>query len=459
MELLNLEEGRSRGRVGVSQRVNRKQKRKVWNRGHVLKEKYDDDQRMHFAFYKDDAQSNLLLFAILFKESGHFYIFHEITSATISMDEKTAAATASYAILYDQQHRFELVARSCTFCDKKLGKYQCCSNTKIEEAAHPSGYRETLGHITHEMRNIAGAPGIRARHVSVSLPAYRKDLDLFDPWCPRSEHLRRSSDVATKAHLDTVIEQLKKEEAESKTRVPLTANADIVAVDRSATSLEEHVAYAQSLRDWVGANRSSRYNDGGTSGSINSESSRSSRSSRSNRDSTDHSRISSSDSKSSGGSTCSLSEEDDTLSDTASDSAESHASSEERVSGRKGERERESLECRTSWDEMNSSHRRASLELKRLLMDPIPAQKYVTNMPRWDARVESLVLQFQRNRVHMSSSKNVLLIDESSKSSACLQFGKASSGRFNLDWRGTISAVQAFAIGISTFQWSTKNRL
>ena len=108
---------------------------------------------------------------------------------------------------------------------------------------------------------------------------------------------------------------------------------------------------------------------------------------------------------------------------------------------------------------MNSSHRRASLELKRLLMDPIPAQKYVTNMPRWDARVESLVLQFQRNRVHMSSSKNVLLIDESSKSSACLQFGKASSGRFNLDWRGTISAVQAFAIGISTFQWSTKNRL
>ena len=39
-----------------------------------------------------------------------------------------------------------------------------------------------------------------------------------------------------------------------------------------------------------------------------------------------------------------------------------------------------------------------------------------------------------------------------------LQFGKTSSGKFNLDWRDSITDIQAFAVAVSAFQWSTKNR-
>ena len=39
-----------------------------------------------------------------------------------------------------------------------------------------------------------------------------------------------------------------------------------------------------------------------------------------------------------------------------------------------------------------------------------------------------------------------------------LQFGKTCSGKFNLDWRDSITDIQAFAVAVSTFQWSTKNR-
>lgn len=47
---------------------------------------------------------------------------------------------------------------------------------------------------------------------------------------------------------------------------------------------------------------------------------------------------------------------------------------------------------------------------------------------------------------------------KSSNSRSILQFGKAASGTFHLDWRDSITDIQAFAVAVSAFQWSTKER-
>lgn len=107
-------------------------------------------------------------------------------------------------------------------------------------------------------------------------------------------------------------------------------------------------------------------------------------------------------------------------------------------------------------------HRRKSLslELKKDLMDPVEPLKLFTKMPRWDVHAESLVLGFERNRVLCSSSKNVIMTMPTSKRKhhAVLQFGKSASGIFNLDFRYPMSPIQAFALAVSSFGWSTKNR-
>ena len=117
-------------------------------------------------------------------------------------------------------------------------------------------------------------------------------------------------------------------------------------------------------------------------------------------------------------------------------------------------------------------------------MDPVPPVRLGTKMPRWDDDAESLVLGFERNRVHASSSKNLIITVQSSvlgldfldkrgrrrkagkskrnkkgSEHAVLQFGKTTSGRFNIDFRYPMSPIQAFALAVSSFGWSTKNRL
>ena len=99
-----------------------------------------------------------------------------------------------------------------------------------------------------------------------------------------------------------------------------------------------------------------------------------------------------------------------------------------------------------------------SVELKMDLMDEVDPIRVKTRLPRWDSAMESLVLGFERNRVKASSSKNILMALGDNPKHTVLQFGKVSSGRFTLDFRYPMSPIQAFAIAVSSFGWSTRKR-
>ena len=469
-----LEEGRSSWSPSVTDR--KKSKTRAWNRGHVLKEKSHELQRTQFTFYQEDSH-DLLLTAILIKKSGTFYMFPDTDEYLLTEPETILAEKAMYALFWDRNNRFQLQSKNtCQYCDSILGKFTCCTSKNSCETDmnqnQNQNYRETLGYITHEMKPVPGAPGIKARHVSVSLPAYRKEYAMFDPWCPRTKNMINISDDNTKIKLDNVIATLKKQEEQEEQDEQDEQDEQQQhhqhhqhhqhQQHQSRSTLEHDTddVYARSLRDWIDT---SNGNDRNRKNNRNKK----------NRSSSHDNGNSSSTSSSSSSGLSGDDTLDDTLSDTASDSEQSVKSNHSNADSNEvchhpGNRTRlPSIEQmnRKSWEDENLKRRRSSLEKTRALMNPLKPQLLITNMPRWDASVESLVLQFQRNRVHMSSSKNILILEEtlhtkkqSAKKSACLQFGKSSSGKFNLDWRGSISLVQAFAIGISTFAWSTKNR-
>ena len=135
---------------------------------------------------------------------------------------------------------------------------------------------------------------------------------------------------------------------------------------------------------------------------------------------------------------------------------------------------------------LNRRRKSMSLNMRKELIDPVDPVVLGTKMPRWDDDAESLVLGFERNRVHASSSKNLIItarsrvlgldfLDKNGRRAksvkgkgkkykkgsehSVLQFGKSTSGRFNIDFRYPMSPIQAFALAISSFGWSTKNRL
>ena len=86
------------------------------------------------------------------------------------------------------------------------------------------------------------------------------------------------------------------------------------------------------------------------------------------------------------------------------------------------------------------------------------AFSFDTKLPEWNHAAESLVMQFAGRRVKVASSKNMLLHckvgDEKPKQ--MLQFGKACSGKYHLDYKHPMSALQAFGICLTTFAWQKK---
>jgi hypothetical protein len=111
----------------------------------------------------------------------------------------------------------------------------------------------------------------------------------------------------------------------------------------------------------------------------------------------------------------------------------------------------------TESEYLDISRRRASLQLTQQLSKVVPPHTLISKLPKWEKTIGSLVLQFPRNnRVTCSSTKNLLILDETT-TEAILQFGKTTSGVFNLDWRG-MGTIQAFSIALSAFQWRTQDR-
>jgi hypothetical protein len=342
-------------------------------------------------------------------------------------------------------------------CDDRGGRCRHC-------------YRQCLGKFTHEMRDVSGAMGIRARHVSAELPAFRAfDEEMIhpgsphhisdgkvafrDPWCPRVKHLRRSCDEISKRHLGELIDEAEAEAESAAERMEVLSSPP--ASPARTVSSSKHLAVRRPSK--VGLSLKKR--DSTT---------------------TTTTAASASEGGSSGDATSSGEDIRDS-DDTGSDSGRSSGGS----SPRRSLSDVNTAEFQAArFVHLNRRRKSLSLNLRKELMDPVPPVRLGTKMPRWDDDAESLVLGFERNRVHASSSKNLIITVQSSvlgldfldkrgrrrkagkskrnkkgSEHAVLQFGKTTSGRFNIDFRYPMSPIQAFALAVSSFGWSTKNRL
>lgn len=70
--------------------------------------------------------------------------------------------------------------------------------------------------------------------------------------------------------------------------------------------------------------------------------------------------------------------------------------------------------------------------------------------PQWNADTQSWVLNFG-GRVTQASVKNFQIVHESDENYIVMQFGRVSDHEFTMDYRYPMSAVQAFAIALSSF--------
>ena len=391
-----LEEGR-RSSLPVDDRSCVPKRR--WSTANVIKEKLENNTQYLQLFTPADD----LLFAALLYPTGNSYIFNYQPS--LNMDEQEAEKTASYALLI-KSNSFSLRSRtSCYYCDQILGKYSCGGD------AH-SAYRETLMRCTHEMRAINGtaqlngiAP-IRARHVEISLPTYLTAYDMYDPWCERTSAIRKNTSASSRFKMDQLIEKLSvKETTYFSTASLKNWGSDGVSCSRSSScstspSRSSTSSFASS------PNRNHGFSFSGDDSSAPNSSNASSNTSKNN------------------------SSDEDTLSETSEG---------------------------TESEYLDISRRRASLQLTQQLSKVVPPHTLISKLPKWEKTIGSLVLQFPRNnRVTCSSTKNLLIIDETT-TEAILQFGKTTSGVFNLDWRG-MGTIQAFSIALSAFQWRTQDR-
>ena len=391
-----LEEGR-RSSLPVDDRSCVPKRR--WSTANVIKEKLENNTQYLQLFTPADD----LLFAALLYPSGNSYIFNYQPS--LNMDEQEAEKTASYALLI-KSNSFSLRSRtSCYYCDQILGKYSCGGD------AH-SAYRETLMRCTHEMRAINGtaqlngiAP-IRARHVEISLPTYLTAYDMYDPWCERTSAIRKNTSASSRFKMDQLIEKLSVEETTYFSTASLKNwGSDGVSCSRSSScstspSRSSTSSFASS------PNRNHGFSFSGDDSSAPNSSNASSNTSKNN------------------------SSDEDTLSETSEG---------------------------TESEYLDISRRRASLQLTQQLSKVVPPHTLISKLPKWEKTIGSLVLQFPRNnRVTCSSTKNLLILDETT-TEAILQFGKTTSGVFNLDWRG-MGTIQAFSIALSAFQWRTQDR-
>ena len=391
-----LEEGR-RSSLPVDDRSCVPKRR--WSTANVIKEKLENNTQYLQLFTPADD----LLFAALLYPTGNSYIFNYQPS--LNMDEQEAEKTASYALLI-KSNSFSLRSRtSCYYCDQILGKYSCGGD------AH-SAYRETLMRCTHEMRAINGtaqlngiAP-IRARHVEISLPTYLTAYDMYDPWCERTSAIRKNTSASSRFKMDQLIEKLSVEETTYFSTASLKNwGSDGVSCSRSSScSTSPSRSSTSSLAS--SPNRNHGFSFSGDDSSAPNSSNASSNTSKNN------------------------SSDEDTLSETSEG---------------------------TESEYLDISRRRASLQLTQQLSKVVPPHTLISKLPKWEKTIGSLVLQFPRNnRVTCSSTKNLLILDETTLE-AILQFGKTTSGVFNLDWRG-MGTIQAFSIALSAFQWRTQDR-
>lgn len=427
-----LEKGFSREVVSLST-VQPTRLRRQWQKAHVVKGGYGDEFRMYL-----DLTGEFVFTA--WKIGKNFYISQyehspeekaQIERARAGEDdddegwlfggEDGSSPMHSYsernlpphtfALLFEDVNggtkgRFRIMSTQCEFCDRCLQTFTCRSG-------EPAGkYRQCLGYVEHEMASIRGAPGVQARNVVARLPSFRECGDNLlqmcpesvissphqscvqfrDPWCPRTTMLRRRSDAATKAALQSYLDA------------------------------EEHGMYSHGEEE----------RDASAPPSTTSS---------------DHEQKTPLETDSSG---------DESSSDAGSRGEPAVWRSDRRCASSS------SLGARNSdLDDLSSSPRRKSsmsVELKMDLMDEVDPIRVKTRLPRWDAAMESLVLGFERNRVKASSSKNILMALGDDPKHTVLQFGKVSSGRFTLDFRYPMSHIQAFAIAVSSFGWSTRKR-
>lgn len=71
--------------------------------------------------------------------------------------------------------------------------------------------------------------------------------------------------------------------------------------------------------------------------------------------------------------------------------------------------------------------------------------------PKWNSKLKSLAMSFQKARVEVPSAKNFqLCLDDK----VVLVFGKRADGTFCLDFEHPMSPVQAFTIALTTMYWA-----
>mmetsp|Transcript_70669 Transcript_70669/g.199535 ORF Transcript_70669/g.199535 Transcript_70669/m.199535 type:complete len:277 (+) Transcript_70669:74-904(+) len=85
--------------------------------------------------------------------------------------------------------------------------------------------------------------------------------------------------------------------------------------------------------------------------------------------------------------------------------------------------------------------------------DEARGRRLVTKMPTWNDEVGSLVLDFKGRRVQ-ASAKNFQLTQEGSEKHLVCQHCKIAPNTFSLDFRFPLSAVQAFAVSLTTLSWT-----
>jgi len=91
--------------------------------------------------------------------------------------------------------------------------------------------------------------------------------------------------------------------------------------------------------------------------------------------------------------------------------------------------------------------------VKSMLEDDSEPLNLHTKLPQWDDEVESLVLNF-KNRIVDSSPRNFMLCDAAHKNGLIImQHAKLSKNTWCLDFSYPLSAVQAFAVAMSSLTW------
>mmetsp|Transcript_100688 Transcript_100688/g.260041 ORF Transcript_100688/g.260041 Transcript_100688/m.260041 type:complete len:279 (+) Transcript_100688:61-897(+) len=86
------------------------------------------------------------------------------------------------------------------------------------------------------------------------------------------------------------------------------------------------------------------------------------------------------------------------------------------------------------------------------LGDKVPLCRLVTKSPRWDKKLECMVLNFKGRKVH-ASAKNFQLTLKNDPDTVICQHGKIAPDTFALDCRSPLTFIQAFGASLATMDW------